>query len=975
MNRCGGAMRACFALFALFVSFPLAAQQSPESPVPTPDVSSGVGRIILQSTPQDVGGTEYSGMPSGGTTPPSAVAPPVSSAVQTIRSATRRQVSVAGQQAFEPILQHEVESAELPDVGDVVTINATDAPKMVIEVLDQVAQASGWNIIASKGLEEESVRFWLKGMKPKQVMEVLRFNGIYYDYDLQSNCLYVMLEGEFLEREYGAPQEAEFAIKHADVVDMEVILSALMSQTGKLISDPRTGRIFVWDTASNLEAMTRAVEELDVPLEPSVFALKHLAAEDLLETIESLLSERGIAQADPRTNSIVVTDLPARQEQIGLMLEALDQKLETRTWTLSYADTETVSERLENILPEELGTITVDQDANQISVTAIPSRVEEIEEIIKAWDVKGRQVQIEAYLVSASTSVMRDLSIDWSYFDEISGVPFSLQTGNAKPDYTSGPESGQRANVGRRPYRAYLRDPVTGSRYEELSNTNGAEAGKPTGNYILDPDFRGNRVAVVLDYLDSTGELSVLSRPRVTVQDGQEAIFENTTDRPFQSIGFSNYGGVVTGDTTQDSVSSRVLPGSVQFVKVGTILKVKPRISDDGNILMDIEAEDSTAEDKTIISADLESTIPEKTQNKAETQVLIRDGQTIVIGGLRSVSLKDDVEKFPFLGDLPFVGRLFKSTTKDHSDRELAVFITPTIVDESTQPEAKRLAEFEEDASDTMRHSQKDIWGRTADRLTQGKNELSVSVGQSGALFSQGQIMTMDGLREKFAALKEAKVKPQVIVRVHPSASPEIADQIVGMATEAGLKTRRDLSRHPYVPDFGTMPPLMPSAPSGEAEEVPAPVTPTPAPGPAPAPEAVEGTTPEPAESPIVEQTLSAPPQPVEAAITQQKPAPALSVPPPEIIPPAVQPAPPDSVKYTVQIASFAAANTEIAKAYKETIDKTADFTVLLTPSPDGQTIRACVGSFDDLASANKMRETLSAIPEFKECFVRKPGE
>ena len=803
-------------VFAMFI--PLHAQQSPETPAPTPEVSTGVSRMILQTPPQDEGAAAETETPlAGGATTPRATAPSMDSAVQTIRSGARRQVSVAGQQAFEPILQHKLETAELPDIGDVITINATDAPKMIIEVLDQVAQASGWNIVASKGLETETVRFWLKGLKPKQVMEILRFDGVYYDYEPQANCLYVMLEGEFLEREYGSPEEAEFAIKHADVVDMETILTALMSQTGKLISDPRTGRIFVWDTAANLEAMRRAVEQLDVPLEPHVFALKHLAAEDLLDTIESILSERGLAQADPRTNSLVVTDLPARQEQIGLMLEALDQKLETRTWTLNYADPESVSERLENILPEELGTITVDEKTYQVSVTAIPSRVEEIDEIIQAWDVKGRQVQIEAYLVSASTNIMRDLSIDWSYFDEISGVPFSLQTGNAKPDYTSGPEAGQRANVGRRPYRAYLRDPITGSRVEELSNTNGAEAGKPTGNYILDPDFRGNRVAVVLDYLDSTGELSVLSRPRVTVQDGEEAVFENTTDRPFQSISFSSYG--VSGDTTGESVQSRVLPGSVDFITVGTILKVKPRISDDGNILMDIEAEDSTAEDKTILSADLESTIPEKTQNKAQTQVLISDGQTIVIGGLRSVSLQDDVEKFPILGDLPFVGRLFKSTSKDHNDRELAVFITPTIVDESTQPEAKRLAEFEEDASDTMRHSKKDVWGRAADRLTQGKNELSVSIGQSGAIFSQGRLMTTDELREKFAGFKDTKVKPQVIVRVHPSAPPEIADQITGMATEAGLKSRRDLSRQPFVPDFGTMPPLMPAAPPPAAPE------------------------------------------------------------------------------------------------------------------------------------------------------------
>lgn len=787
------------------------AQQTPVSPTPVPDVSSGVQGIILQPPPSSPG-LDSGPIISGAQPPPPATQVGQGSAVQTIRSSTRRQVNIAGQQAFEPILQHQIATTELPDVGDPVSVIASQAPKAVIEILDQVSTSSGWNVIASEGVEQEHIRLWMKDVTPKQVMEALRFKGIHYEYVATANLLYVMLDGEYLEREYGAQEHVEFQIEHADVLDMEVILSALMSQTGKLISDPRTGLIMVWDTQSNIDAMQNAVVRLDVPLEPMVFPLKHLSAEDLLDTIESLLSERGIAQADPRTNAIVVTDLPARQQQIGTMLEALDQKLETRTWTLNYADPEILVERLENILPEELGTITVDEDTYQVSVTAIPSRIEEIDEIIKAWDVKGRQVQIEAYLVSASTTVMRDLSINWAYFDEISGVPFALQSGNVQPDYTGGPEGGQRGTAGRRPYRDYLRDPITGSRIEELSNTGGREAGTATGNYILDPEFKGNRVAVVLDYLDNTGEISILSRPRVTVQDGEEAVFENTTDRPFQSIGFSNFGGAINADSPQDSISSRVIPGSVQFITVGTILRVLPRISTDSNILMDIEAEDSTAEDRTIISADLASTIPQKTQNKAETQVLVRDGQTIVIGGLRSLSLQDDLEKVPLLGDLPFIGRLFRTTSKEHSDRELAVFITPTIVDENTQPEAERLAKYDEDATNTIRHSTKNIWGRTSDRLAQGKNERSVAIGQFGDIYSDGELVTVDDLNRAFEELRNATVKPTIILRIHPSAPPSVAASIQAAAEAAGLKVTKDSSRLPFVPSFeGPVPPLIPS--------------------------------------------------------------------------------------------------------------------------------------------------------------------
>lgn len=784
-------------LLAMLGGETVLAQQSPTQPLPEPGVEGAVRDIIFQQPSGTLAGPQAEG---GARREPGARrAGESATAVQSIRS-ERRQVTVGGQGAFEPILHKKLPVTALPDVGDAISINATDAPTSVIEVLDTVARATGWNVVASEGIEQKQVRFWVTDVKPRQVMEVLRFNGIHYEFDPETKFLYVMLDGEFLEREYGETRYHEFTIRHADVVDMESILTGLMSQTGRLISDPRTGNILVWDTQANLDAMKEALARLDVPLEPRVFELKYLAAEDLLDTIESMLSERGIAQADPRTNSIVVTDLPSRQDQIGQVLESLDQKLITKTWTLRYASAESVMERLENLIPEEIGTITIDKDTHQVSLTSIPSRVEEVDAMIREWDQKGRQVQIEAFLVSARTSVMRDLSIDWSYFDEIGGTPFSLQSGDSRPDYTSAPASGQRANVGRLPYRAFLRDPITGSLFQELSNPGGREAGNTTGNYILDPEFKGNRVAVVLDYLDSTGKLSILARPRVTVQDGKEAVFENTTDRPFQSVGFTSFGGVVVNDNVQDNISSRVVPGSIEFVKVGTILKVKPRINDEAKILMDIETEESTAEDKVILAAGLASTVPEKTQNKAETQVLVNDGQTIVIGGLRAVTLTDDVEKVPLLGDIPFVGRLFKSTKKDHLDRELAVFLTPTIVDEFTQPEALRAASFDESMTTTMRHSEKNIWRRAQARILRNKNELTISVGHSGSIHSDGELLSLDEVQATFDELRVAKLKPKILLRAHPNAPVQVTTQIREMAMEAELKIETVQQHQPFVP-------------------------------------------------------------------------------------------------------------------------------------------------------------------------------
>ena len=76
-------------------------------------------------------------------------------------------------------------------------------------------------MVAERGVDKEAIRLWVKDVKPRQVMEILKFNHIRYDFDPATKFLYVMLDGEFLEREFGAQKKAEFNVKHADVMDME----------------------------------------------------------------------------------------------------------------------------------------------------------------------------------------------------------------------------------------------------------------------------------------------------------------------------------------------------------------------------------------------------------------------------------------------------------------------------------------------------------------------------------------------------------------------------------------------------------------------------------------------------------------------------------------------------------------------------------------------------------------------------------
>jgi type II secretory pathway component GspD/PulD (secretin) len=712
----------------------------------------------------------------------------------------RRTPAAASQPGgFEVILSRPVPEQEVPEGGEPITIPASPTPVPVVELIDAIAAATDWNIVVSKGVGEETVQVWLQEVTPRQALEVLRHSGMYCEFDPDTRFLFVMLESEYLERTYGDIKHREFQIKHGDLLDMQTTLTELLSPQGKIIADPRTGYISVWDTEDNIEAIQNTVDRVDVELAPQIFQLKYVSAESLAESIQSLLSDHGLAHADSRANAVVVTDVPSRVDQIALMIEALDKRLETRTWTLDYADVDSVTERIENLFPEELVRVSMDEETRQVSVTAIPEQLDEIGIVVDSWDIKGRQVSIQAYLVSVSDTVRREFGIDWSYFDEISGVPFSLQSGNASPDYTTSPDAGeQRAQVGRLPNRVFERG-LFGGRFSRVNVDGESDTGSVTPDqYILDPEFKGNRVGVVLNYLDRTADLDILSQPRVTVRDGEEASFQNIREIPYQEGGYSTY----NNSTTNDGNYNRVIPLRVQFVEVGTVLKVKPRIADEGNVRLDIEAESSTADEDFVVTVgDQTSTIPLKTMNKAETKVMVHDGETIVIGGLRSTNLDDSVDRVPVLGDLPFIGKLFSTTRKTHEERELMVFITPILVDEYTRPEAERLAQLDADASARMRHSQKSVFGRAADKVTGGRNELDVAIGQNGSVYAEGAMKRINELADTFAELRGVP-KAKVIIRAHPEAPHGVCKEVAALAREAGLEVVEDDTSAPFVPRY-----------------------------------------------------------------------------------------------------------------------------------------------------------------------------
>ncbi len=761
------------------------AQQTPVSPVPVPVPVPGAvtpGRVPISGQQYDGGQTYVGGELGEGVSVSGAGEAPSGFGVRAQERPTVRTIKSGGAGAraggqrspYEPVLNNPVPFVELPTGGQRVSFSASAGPLALRELLDMVALATDWNIAATEEAEKMQVRIWVNEVEARMALEILQRQGIFYEWDEENKLLTVMTQEEYLQSQYGGLKRQEFSVQYADVTDMESILTSLLSPIGRIVVDPRTGNVIVWDTDDNLTEMERVTKSLDQPLEPRIFHLDYIDTDSILDSVETVLSERGIAHADPRSNTVIVTDLPTRLEQIANVIEALDAQVETRTWTLDYVDEEAISERLEFIVPEEMGGISYDEKTHQISVTAIPTRLQEVDELIEAWDVKPKQVHIKAFIVSAGTDLTRNFGINWAYFDELNGTPFSLQRGTVSADFLNNELTGERFRIGQFPNAVPEYFPGTTTPMTDLE-----------GNTIID-HFRGDDVAVMLEYLHQTKELQILSRPAVTVRDGETAVFEDTEDQPYQEGGYSTRAG-----------SDYIIPLRVQFLQVGTILEVTPRINEDNNVLMEIRAESS--QPGKAAQSKITGEIPGKKQSAAETLVMAKTGQTIIIGGLQSTSSNDNIDKVPLLGDLPLVGKLFKTTNRTRKDGELMIFLTPTIVDEYTHPETERLARYDEEVADTLRQSKKPLMGRIENRLTHGRNEIGVSIGQGGAMYSEGKVVTIDGLRERFFAL-ENPGGVTAVIRVHPRAPRALSTNVAEVAMEAGLEVDFDDTVVPFVP-------------------------------------------------------------------------------------------------------------------------------------------------------------------------------
>lgn len=362
--------------------------------------------------------------------------------------------------------------------------------------------------------------------------------------------------------------------------------------------------------------------------ESFVRALRYAKVVQVATVLNQIKSSVGRVVADEATNTLIVSDVPVRlQEMEGLLIQ-LDRPTESRIYQLNYADAEKLKEKMQELL-SPVGTFTFDTRTNTVVISDLTEVLQKAEPIIQAFDTPDSQVLIEARIVNVNLSDNHSLGIDWQRL--FSGIDINTR-GNflSRELVTSSVLSGG-----------------TGATLQVLSSKEGTKA--------------------VIEALQSIGKTETLSNPRVMVSNNQEAKILVGTREAF-----------VTTTTTVPTSGPTVSAPEVQFQDVGTKLFVTPQIKHDGRIQLKIRPEVSSVS-RTITSV-ANTIIPIVKTTEAETNVLVQSGSTLIIGGLIDTRDERNDNQVPWIGNIPVIGLPFKSTTTEQTKSELVVFLTPQIM-------------------------------------------------------------------------------------------------------------------------------------------------------------------------------------------------------------------------------------------------------------------------------------------------------
>jgi len=545
----------------------------------------------------------------------------------------------------------------------------------------------------------------LKGLsivKVGQFYKIIRFK------DAMKSPAPLYSEGQRIPKEERAVTYI-YHLKYLAIKDAEAILKQLKSKDGDVVAFLPTNSFIITDSALNLHRMLRLLKQIDVPGQQDhihIVEIFHADVTSLAEQINQIFGEKakkgqnttraphvkspkgrkgkkaqkasagteedagGIPMItkvlpDERTNQLlIVCPDNTLKEVLGLIRE-LDVPIpgegQVHIYYLENADAEETASTLANLaqgsssrkgkkggskqaasLFEGEVKITADKATNSLVIVASLKDFKRLQKVIQKLDVRRRQVFVEAVIMEVTLSKNRNLGIALN-----GGATYDIG-GDTIPIF-GGTTFGTLSSIALDP--TALQGLAVGLQGPDLEGTEG----------LILPGVSLPSFGVILQALQTDANANVLSTPHILTMDNEEAQIVVGSNVPF-----------ITGQTYGYNNTTPIL--QIQRQDVALTMKIKPQINESDFVRLTVE------EEVTELVSISETLGPTTTKRAAKTVVVVKDGQTVVIGGLIKDKKTEDVSKIPFLGDIPIIGRLFRTTRTVNEKANLLIFLTPYIV-------------------------------------------------------------------------------------------------------------------------------------------------------------------------------------------------------------------------------------------------------------------------------------------------------
>lgn len=462
-------------------------------------------------------------------------------------------------------------------------------------------------------------------------------------------------------------------INHVQAATLVPVIKPFLSNGARMFAFAQSNYLVIADIQSNVKSAKRIIEKMDDPDQNSVevINLKHISAGEAVHIagqLKQLQKQELSLVEDGLNNRVIVSGPSIARTSFKNMLKRLDlpstKKGNVEVIYLDYSRAAEIKPIIDGLLGSDVFLrlagesggdakgktaykVEIDELNNALVVAAPSSLIREIQNVVAKLDRARPQVLIEAVIAELSEQQARDLSSQivvtgrdrGGYLSNFDGVLASL-LGTALG-------SGDSSNVSTSQIASALPKSVIGA----------------VGDFDSESD-RG--IGLLIQALESDGRTKILSTPSVVTLDNEEASLTVGEEVPFP-----------TGSYANTNNSNSVNPfTTVNREEVGVMLKVKPQISKGDAVRLEIEQESSAVKTGTADSQ-LGATT---TKSTMQTNVMIQDGEILILGGLIEGTSGNSASKVPLLGDIPFLGNLFKSSTKDDRKKVLMMFIRPTII-------------------------------------------------------------------------------------------------------------------------------------------------------------------------------------------------------------------------------------------------------------------------------------------------------